>query len=699
MQKLYDETFSLQLEIGDPDQIQMAMSAFRLLLCLQYALPTQDFLHALSLCEANPIKLSKEDLLDLCFNFLIHDEELDSFRFAPLSVREYLESKESFNSSHSHSVGAIYCLQALLIGFHHGLDSPQGQTHLAPATYLRYHWYASMFWPFHLHVSRDQRFKSPMNELAFAFMLDGRSSYYPFLQWTHDFAYYEKNLGVISMPTADINGRTVDYYQMTVDSCRFTAVDSVQHPSSVDTISSPTNDPIYAASVWNFWDILEARIKLDARNINSASVSPSTKPITLEDSWQAVVEPIVRMRPLDLACLYGHSESARALLCAGAMIKDNLHNALFHAIEEQHVDIVPLLLQHGAPLDPPRDLDLWNRETCWPTGFNTSPLHQAVLRSSPAIVATILELGADPNSCIEGVSALDIAFEHSTPDTIRLLAKAIGANSDTTAEGIHIAATIYHAVRRQDNEICASLLHRLPPQNGLHKYLHRALYWAATTWNHEATNLLLRYGADPNSSYVQVYQNRAKGRAITILEAVFSSEFDPGDQFGQNPATEKLLLRLLLDAGADPNTQCLWWYYDDDLKRPTMAPRTMLQIAILDRNVQLMEMLLTAGADPNLGELLDLPLVIAVRSRLPAFVETLLKYGADSNAIMPQTATEMPASALNMTSNADVRSTLQEHGGKSAEPLLDQQEAGSSLSLSEPETLPIRFKELTQNEE
>ena len=83
-------------------------------MCLREPLTTRDFLLALEFCGEERASLSVEAVLDLCANFVVLDTELDVFRFAHLSVREFLEKKEGFDAASNHAVAAECCLRYLL---------------------------------------------------------------------------------------------------------------------------------------------------------------------------------------------------------------------------------------------------------------------------------------------------------------------------------------------------------------------------------------------------------------------------------------------------------------------------------------------------------------------------------------------------------------------------------------------------------
>ena len=57
-----------------------------------------------------PEPVTRSQLLDLCCNFVVYDDELDIFRFAHLSVKEFLETLPLFSPAISHSLAAEHCL-------------------------------------------------------------------------------------------------------------------------------------------------------------------------------------------------------------------------------------------------------------------------------------------------------------------------------------------------------------------------------------------------------------------------------------------------------------------------------------------------------------------------------------------------------------------------------------------------------------
>ncbi len=109
--ELYDETYYWSLKSRAEEEQTLINNALRMLLCLQVPLRTADFIFALCSCE--DASLAAEDLVDLCSSFVAVDTELDIFRFAHLSVREFLETKDDYKPDRNHALVAELCLRYL----------------------------------------------------------------------------------------------------------------------------------------------------------------------------------------------------------------------------------------------------------------------------------------------------------------------------------------------------------------------------------------------------------------------------------------------------------------------------------------------------------------------------------------------------------------------------------------------------------
>ena len=293
--------------------------------------------------------------------------------------------------------------------------------------------YASMLWPYHLTLSSIHGLSEPLKAMAFHFMLGDDQDGAAFHEWSN--VMYEdgwrlqnRDSKLKSLPTHGSRGQPIDYKRMIHDSHRWTSKDSRPFSRFLTSEFSPKPDPIFVSCVWDFSEILQARIEFDPTSIDLESDVPRRDPNSLEKAWWTAAEPANRVRPLDLACLYENHDCAKILLEAGA--RATSHLALSFGIRAQRADIVQLLLEHGAPRGRQSDIEMWNQEMEWPTGFGSNPLHQAVIVGSPTILDMLLRHGADPNIRIEGISALDLAKGKGMLELMRRLTDA-GATSET----------------------------------------------------------------------------------------------------------------------------------------------------------------------------------------------------------------------------------------------------------------------------
>ena len=517
LQKLYQETYDHQVETGDEDQISIAKDAFRLLLCLENTMPTEEFLTALSLCNWNEEILIKDDLLELCFNFVTDDQESDSFRFAHLSVREFLETKEGFDRESCHRTAAIFCLRCVSApgltyrlfpnypvkkpseideaasssgkeengsqnSYQEMVESPEYRNDLpsdpnrkdnicqeayqSASKNLTSYEYASVLWPYHLSLSGIHRLSEPLTTMAFTFLLGDDPDTATFHEWSN--VMYEDGWRLMgeksklkSLPTHGSKGHPINYERVIHDSYRWTSKSSRPLSRFLTSEFSPKTDPIFVCCVWDFSNILQARVKFDATSIDLESDVPLGDP--LERAWWTAAAPANPVRALDLACLYGNYDCVKILLEAGA--KPTSHLALSFGIQAQRADIVQLLLEHGTPLGRQSDIEMWNQEMEWPTGFGSNPLHQAVIIDSPTILDMLLRHGADPNIRIEGISALDLAKSKKKLELVRRFTDA-----DANSENNLTLALDEHSAQYYNHVLFGNILQHLTREKRLRLY-------------------------------------------------------------------------------------------------------------------------------------------------------------------------------------------------------------------------------------
>ena len=125
---LYLETYNDRLAPNSGAAAKLIQNTFHWLLCAPRSFKSDSFLVVISqLISKVAETMTRDQLLDLCCNFVIHDDKLDVFRFAHLSVQEFLETLPQFLTTTSHSLIAEHCLAYILSR----ADSPAIQQFLA----------------------------------------------------------------------------------------------------------------------------------------------------------------------------------------------------------------------------------------------------------------------------------------------------------------------------------------------------------------------------------------------------------------------------------------------------------------------------------------------------------------------------------------------------------------------------------------
>ena len=152
--EVYNNLISAQAEVGR----SIIDNTLKWLLCAKEELYASEFLIAVAAnLGTSEGDISVDSLLDLCNNFVLYDEAQDVFRFAHLSVREFLEKRPEFAEASCNSLAAECCLLQIiassncpdterLISDAHLLRlrrSPNCRESSSPASFLEY---ANEFW-------------------------------------------------------------------------------------------------------------------------------------------------------------------------------------------------------------------------------------------------------------------------------------------------------------------------------------------------------------------------------------------------------------------------------------------------------------------------------------------------------------------------------------------------------------------------
>lgn len=322
---------------------------------------------------------------------------------------------------------------------------------------------------------------------------------------------------------------------------------------------------------------------------------------------------------LMLSCEAGQPGMLKRLVALGLdpLVKDRAsRTSATRAAEAGSEPCLRILLDAGATLEE--------------DNYGSGLLTLAARKGAPDAVALLLERGADPNlnhdrdnaplraairskdlRCVElllqhGADPLSKAREKSQELTDEEVATAQGGE---IGKLVSAAARKFHlplAAKEGDLALMRTLLEEGIPTETRDYGGCTALLNAVEQCKPDAVRLLLEYKADPNA---------AAGHGRTpLIDAVKSFDW-------KTPERDPELVELLLQAGADPNTL--------DARKKLTA----LATAVAKSEIAMISSLLAHKADPNLacGDKGRTPLFTAVEMKSPELVKLLIDGGASVN--------------------------------------------------------------------
>ncbi len=149
----------------------------------------------------------------------------------------------------------------------------------------------------------------------------------------------------------------------------------------------------------------------------------------------------------------GDSDSVKALLKAGAIAdaRETWHGqtALMWAVAQQHANLIPLLVKHGANINALSNVEVWERQITseprdkWLPPGGMSPLLFAAREGCLACIDALLKAGAQIDAATpKGISSLLIAIINGHYDVAYRLIEAganVNLNDDTNRSPLYAA--------------------------------------------------------------------------------------------------------------------------------------------------------------------------------------------------------------------------------------------------------------------
>ncbi|CAI6331083.1 unnamed protein product [Periconia digitata] len=163
---LYDELYKVLSTKPGRFSAIILKNSLSLLLCAQQKMSTTEFISVVSVDteSGTAVKITSKDLvLKICGSFIVFDQQMDTFRLAHLSVREYLEQQPKFSRTMVNALAAEICLWNLLSFCPRGGATEHIMNHVGwQATTLdsqpdKLKTYSDRYWVEHCARAREQR--------------------------------------------------------------------------------------------------------------------------------------------------------------------------------------------------------------------------------------------------------------------------------------------------------------------------------------------------------------------------------------------------------------------------------------------------------------------------------------------------------------------------------------------------------------
>ena len=433
---------------------RLALGAFRWIRCSYEPLCSETLLDAITveIASSDQGEFSRKDtitvngLLKACQNLLIFDKQLNVFRFAHLSVDEYLEKK--LPKVDSHSEIAIVCLSLLCTPGSWDTYDKTLRTREGCHSDRHLLLYSAVFWPWHFSLGRDTNGFEMLICLCKKLMSETNHQ-----RWLE---YHRFVVGASRYTEVCYWRRVLALQKEKDDALSSVCVFGLSRMFTTISGSKPLIERarIVELLCWasEFGDLEIASLLIDSGAYISATSGSGLAP--LRASPENGQEAVARLRidhdviasaakkdgstPLHFAALHGHEAVAQLLIGHGAIAsaaKKNGSTPLHFAALRGHEAVARLLIDHGA-IASAADED------------GSTPLHNAAWCGHEAVARLLIDHGAIASAADkDGWTPLHNAAENGHEAVARLLighgAIASAAEKDGSTP-LHLAAKNGH---------------------------------------------------------------------------------------------------------------------------------------------------------------------------------------------------------------------------------------------------------------
>ena len=204
LEQLYLEIYDRLLKHPGEAGRSIVQNVLKWLLCARRQMRNFEFRIAVAgNLSIRPEELEKEHILDLCQNLVVFDEGLDVFRFAHLSVREFLEQQPEYSQTSCHSLAAEICLLQLMDSSKHvaakeflrnrcGIDLKRKSFSTSAAFFDAFYTYAVLFWMEHCQWAGEsaREDEGRLKKIFRFFLFDESENDSPLSSWARSYRCY-----------------------------------------------------------------------------------------------------------------------------------------------------------------------------------------------------------------------------------------------------------------------------------------------------------------------------------------------------------------------------------------------------------------------------------------------------------------------------------------------------------------------------
>ena len=491
-----------RIEGSGPSSCALAKRTLKWLLYANRPLQVDEFIAAVSVEPNGSCRgLSSRDVLNVCSNLVVFDAELDIFRFAHLSVREYLETRDDYTAISSNYLIVRRCIAIYITG---QSSKPTSASVTRQNQVLQA--YAALYWPLHYRAAR-YRVSGKFDDEMMIFLFDGRCVAPCFKKWMADMRDHSQALEWRNPLKHRLNAALSSEPTPLFVMCSFGLyIPACSRPERLlldvggNQKNESGNTALHVAAEYGHVDLVQFLLREGIDIESKGYYRKTVLHYAATAGHESVVRVLLKKAKIDdgqtafqWAADAGHETLVRLLIQNGAnMEAKSLYGktALLRSVDNGHFDIVRLLLKSGA------DVNATSND-------GSSALHKAAEYGHELLVKVLLlptfssqaiQIDAKNSS---GSTPLYLAVRAQHEVVVRLL---LDAGADVDIFGAYGESALDVAARNGNEVIVLLLLEKRPDLNVKASSGETALECATRMGHHGVVRLLKEYQMIDNAN-------------------------------------------------------------------------------------------------------------------------------------------------------------------------------------------------------